>query len=275
MKKIITLISLALTLSASSQTVWTPQWQNCGDPYDYCLEMIRETEPEEYPLFRFRDTSLCRLFVDTVFVNSLDNTHSPSTQSAIVGVTTGGQLVRSAYPTTTTVSEGSNLYYTTTRCTTDARTGISLTTTGSSGAATYNSSTGVLNIPQYTSTGTTPAVTTPAPSRSLSNAAGSTNQFTISTTKVAWASYSVNVSWNVLALVATSGQAFLEYSTDGGTNWVIANQCGRSSTLSVATTGSDDLNVCGFIPANALVRIRPATTNATVTLVRVQETIFN
>ena len=48
--------------------------------------------------------------------------------------------------TTDQVPEGAtNLYYTNAR----ARAAISLTTTGSSGAATYNSSTGVLNIPSY------------------------------------------------------------------------------------------------------------------------------
>jgi len=51
--------------------------------------------------------------------------------------------------TTTNISEGTNLYYTDAR----ARQAISLTTTGSSGAATYSNVTGVLNIPQYTLTG--------------------------------------------------------------------------------------------------------------------------
>jgi hypothetical protein len=47
--------------------------------------------------------------------------------------------------TTGVVTEGANLYYTDGR----ARASISLTTTGTSGAATYSSATGVLNIPQY------------------------------------------------------------------------------------------------------------------------------
>lgn len=47
--------------------------------------------------------------------------------------------------TTGVVTEGANLYYTDGR----ARGAISLTTNGTSGAATYSSSTGVLNIPQY------------------------------------------------------------------------------------------------------------------------------
>ena len=46
---------------------------------------------------------------------------------------------------TTVVPEGTNLYYLDSR----ARTAISLTTTGSSGASTYNSTTGVFNIPDY------------------------------------------------------------------------------------------------------------------------------
>lgn len=48
--------------------------------------------------------------------------------------------------TTTNLTEGSNLYYTDTR----ARSAISITTTGTSGAATYSSLTGVINIPNYT-----------------------------------------------------------------------------------------------------------------------------
>lgn len=50
---------------------------------------------------------------------------------------------------TTVVPEGTNLYYTDSR----ARSAISLTTTGSSGASTYSSSTGVLNVPNYTLSG--------------------------------------------------------------------------------------------------------------------------
>ena len=47
--------------------------------------------------------------------------------------------------TTTNITEGTNLYYTNTR----SRTAISLTTSGTSGAATYDNATGVINIPQY------------------------------------------------------------------------------------------------------------------------------
>lgn len=50
---------------------------------------------------------------------------------------------------TTAVPEGTNLYFTNTR----ARSAISLTTTGASGASTYDQGTGVLNVPNYTLTG--------------------------------------------------------------------------------------------------------------------------
>jgi hypothetical protein len=46
---------------------------------------------------------------------------------------------------TSVVPEGTNLYFTNAR----ARSAISLTTSGTSGAATYNSGTGVLNVPNY------------------------------------------------------------------------------------------------------------------------------
>ena len=58
---------------------------------------------------------------------------------------TGAVTAQSGDYTTSLVTEGTNLYYTDVR----ARAAISLTTTGTSGVSTYNSSTGVLNIPNY------------------------------------------------------------------------------------------------------------------------------
>lgn len=62
---------------------------------------------------------------------------------------TGAVVATSGDYTTTIVTEGTNLYFTDAR----ARQAISLTTTGSSGSATYNNTTGVLNIPTYTASG--------------------------------------------------------------------------------------------------------------------------
>ena len=69
--------------------------------------------------------------------NKVDNTDAVSSVNGFTGAVS---LVSSDIP------EGlTNLYYTPAR----ARTAISLTTTGSSGAATYDSGTGVFNIPNY------------------------------------------------------------------------------------------------------------------------------
>jgi hypothetical protein len=63
---------------------------------------------------------------------------------------TGAVVATSGDYTTTQVTEGTNLYFTDAR----SRNAISLTTTGTSGAATYNSTTGVLNVPNYADTDT-------------------------------------------------------------------------------------------------------------------------
>jgi hypothetical protein len=70
----------------------------------------------------------------------VDNTESVVSVNGFTGAVT---------LTTSNISEGTNLYFTDLR----ARQAISLTTTGNSGAATYNNGTGVFNIPQYTLTG--------------------------------------------------------------------------------------------------------------------------
>jgi hypothetical protein len=59
---------------------------------------------------------------------------------------TGAVVAVSGDYTTAQVTESGNLYFTDAR----ARAAISLTTLGTSGAATYNNTTGVLNIPNYT-----------------------------------------------------------------------------------------------------------------------------
>jgi len=67
--------------------------------------------------------------------------------SYVGGVTSVNGLTGAVTLTTTNIAEGTNLYYTDAR----ARAAISLTTTGSSGAATYSA--GVLNVPNYTLSG--------------------------------------------------------------------------------------------------------------------------
>ena len=62
---------------------------------------------------------------------------------------TGAVIAANGDYTTTQVTEGDNLYFTNAR----ARGAISLTVSGSSGASTYDSATGVLNVPTYTLSG--------------------------------------------------------------------------------------------------------------------------
>ena len=68
----------------------------------------------------------------------------PSTVSSVFG-RTGAIIATIGDYNTSLVTENTNLYFTNAR----SRTAISLTTTGTSGAATYDSATGIFNIPQY------------------------------------------------------------------------------------------------------------------------------
>lgn len=89
--------------------------------------------------------------------------------------------------------------------------------------------------------------------------------FTPSTTRFTLVSYSVACQVTNPLLVGTStATAFLEYSTNSGTTWLNASQVANSSgvglTVTVQLTNSQTGTLVGGIPANALVRIRTATT---------------
>jgi hypothetical protein len=83
----------------------------------------------------------------------MDELHNVSAQSPnnndLLQYKTSTGLWTTAAGTTSNISEGTNLYYTDAR----SRAAIALTTTGSSGASTYNNTTGALNIPTYTLAG--------------------------------------------------------------------------------------------------------------------------
>jgi len=68
----------------------------------------------------------------------------PATVYSVFG-RTGAVIAANGDYNTSLVTENTNLYFTNAR----ARSAISLTTSGTSGAATYDSGTGVLNVPQY------------------------------------------------------------------------------------------------------------------------------
>lgn len=100
----------------------------------------------------------------------------------------------------------------------------------------------------------------------------------ISSTKQAFVSYSVACSvTNPLLIGSSTANAYLEYSTNGGSTWVLVAQTGNSSsigvTVAVQFTNGQTGNLCGYIPANAQRRIRTSTTGtASVTFVSGQET---
>lgn len=130
---------------------------------------------------------------------------------------------------TSAVPESGNLYYTDVR----ARASISLTTTGTSGAATYNSTTGVLNIPNYTTS-----------SSALSSITAATATNTINNS-----SYQQEWQWNS---IAASGTGFKLSSSSIGAGGFLFNSSvsgtgtGNAGSLQVNNTrtgGSDNYGV--------------------------------
>lgn len=105
------------------------------------------------------------------------------------------------------------------------------------------------------------------------------SNYTISTTRDADVNYSVALSVTNPLLAGTStASAFLEYSTDGGTNWITVSQVANASSVglsvTIAITLPNTVILSGKIPANALVRIRTTVAGtATATYTRGQEVL--
>lgn len=183
------------------------------------------------------------------------------------------------------ITESGNLYYT------DARARASL----SQGTGiTYNNTTGQItnSAPDQTVTltagngivitGTYPNFTISLAPPTINNTPNRSvnSNFTISSTKPATVFYSITCTVTNPLLVGTSaGTAFLEYSIDGGTNWVGGNRTGNSSsvgvTVTVQLTNGQTTMLGGIVPTNALVRIR-TTTSGTATVISVsgQEVVY-
>lgn len=125
---------------------------------------------------------------------------------------TGAVVAASGDYTTTQVTEGTNLYYTDGR----ARGAISLTTTGTSGAATYNNATGAFNIPNY----------------SLSGLGGvpSTRKLTINGVEQ---DLSADRSWTIYN-IGTTGLGNATVNVNYGGTYVLRNENGLGAVLSYA-----------------------------------------
>lgn len=137
-----------------------------------------------------------------------------------------------------------------------ARTAISLTTVGTSGASTYDNLTGILNIPNYnvySPTFNNTAVKT-------INAAG----VQISTTKNTRVSYTVTHTIALTLLLSSgSSMVFLEISPNNST-WTSISQAGFSDAVAVAVAlnKTSTNNVQGEVPSGWYVRLRAVTSGA-------------
>jgi len=102
--------------------------------------------------------------------------------------------------------------------------------------------------------------------------------YTISSTKQANVFYSItSTATNPLLVGTSSGNAYLEYSTNSGTTWIGVSQAGNSNgvgvAVAIALTNGQTSVLSGTIPANALVRIRTVISgSATVAYAVGQET---
>lgn len=136
-----------------------------------------------------------------------------------------------------------------------ARTAVSLTTTGTSGAATYNSSTGVLNVPNYTP----PAV--PARSQSAASRAFNT-AFQVSATRDALVNYSVQCTITASIAGGQSCDVVLEIATDAAFTAAVQTVgiigTGQTYTLAIAIQGvqPQTAQLTGYVPAGYYARLR-------------------
>jgi hypothetical protein len=138
-----------------------------------------------------------------------------------------------------------------------ARTSVSLTTTGTTGAATYNSTTGVLNVPNYSA----PVRTFTNPARTLNTA------FQISSTQDAQVSYSVDITVAAVLIAGTSGRVYLEYANEIGftTGVTVVGSSGQSTGGVLSITNLGTANLSGIIPAGKYVRLRTVNVTGTPT----------
>jgi hypothetical protein len=123
--------------------------------------------------------------------------------------------------TTTNISEGTNLYFTNSR----ARTAINLTTTGNSGAATYNNTNGFFNIPEYTLAGL--------------GGVPLTRQLTINGTAF---DLSANRSWNVGTVTSVGTSAPLTGGTITGSGTIGITQATSSTDGYLSSTDWNTFN---------------------------------
>lgn len=139
--------------------------------------------------------------------------------------------------TTTEINEGTNLYFNNTR----ARSAISLTTTGNSGLAAYNSGTGILNIPEYTIGGLGGVST----ARTINGIDLSANQsFTVGT---AGTTFNISNAGTVHSFnIPNSSTALVTGGLLSNTDWTTFNN--KQNTISGTGYGKWAGSTISFIP---------------------------
>lgn len=150
-----------------------------------------------------------------------------------------------------------------------ARTSFSLTTTGS-GAATYNSGTGVLNVP--TPTGAVTPTINDAPGRSLVTSTSATG-YQISATRQSKGCYEGSVATTSTIGGPASATVFLETADTNSTtpgDWTVRARQTYSNTITLAVVlnqvQSNNWTLCRDIPAGKYVRLRAGAISGTASV---------
>lgn len=169
--------------------------------------------------------------------------------------------------TTAQVTESGNLYYTNTR----ARLAISLTTSGTSGAASYDNTTGVLNIPQYqggvtsfnTRTGAITLSSTDVtnalgfiPASSVSSSARTIQTYTATANQTTFTVTGGYVAGLVDVYINGIKLAVADYTATNGTTVVLATGTGAGNIVEVVRYNT------AFTATNALRQITEFTATA-------------
>lgn len=142
---------------------------------------------------------------------------------------------------------------------------LAITSIGS-GAPTYNTSTGIFNMPLITY----------IPSINAATRTINSSTYTVSSTLQATVVYNISISCVASIGSASTGTVLFQYSINGGTSWITAGIVANSNTVSLAivlnSVTVQTSNLIATIPANALCRLVPTITGTTtITYVSGQE----
>jgi hypothetical protein len=242
-------VGTQLYLSATTAGAWTSVKQYAPNHLVYVGIVVRSHPTQGVVEIRIQNGY------------ELDELHDVSAQSPtngdILQYVAATDLWTKAAGTTTNIAEGTNLYFTDAR----ARAAISLTTTGTSGAATYSG--GTLNIPQYQGVLTNPVTgtgtTNTLPKFTGTSAIGNSNitddgsLITLGSNSVVSGNVTIpNASYyrsltstatTVRMLGINSGNVAYVGAIDAGPVSTIFNASSTSLTASFYTSGTEKLTI--------------------------------